>query len=94
MKSLPAIEEIRWAEPIVEPVYDKELEQELGTYLYAGVFPDVLRRVAHQPWLARAEVRCFRPTVSKISPDLAALTLFISSRQNSCRYCYGAARSI
>ncbi len=71
-----------------------ELERELKRYLYAGVFPDVLRRVAYQPWLARAEVRCFRPTVSKISPDLAALTMFISCQQNSCRYCYGAARSI
>jgi alkylhydroperoxidase family enzyme len=79
---------------LIEGRTDQDLEKELKRYMYAGLYPDVLRRLAWRPWLARAEVRCFRPMVSKISPDLAALTLFISCQQNSCRYCYGAARSM
>lgn len=91
---LPALEEIEWRKPFIDPLVDESLEAELKPELPPGPYPDYLRRVAYQPWLAKAELLCLRPSVAHMEPNLAGIAVFIACQQNSCRYCYGATRAV
>jgi len=59
-----------------------------------AVVPGWGSRFAPVPWLVRASCAFARPSVAHIAVDLGDLVDLVVSQDNSCRYCYGAQRSL
>jgi alkylhydroperoxidase family enzyme len=83
--------EIEWDEALVQPVIVPEWEAE-AKQRFAGS-SDYLRRVAPLPWLRRTCAMWQLYPISRLPLRLADLTFLVVSQENSCRYCYGAARA-
>ena len=59
-----------------------------------GVVPPWLPRVASSPWLARAFAALVGRPVAYMAPELFDLISLVVGQDNSCRYCYGAQRTL
>ncbi len=85
------LNEIEWGAPLLPPVVVPEWEAEAKSR-YAGS-SDYLRRVAPLPWLRRVCAGWQLCPITALPVRLADLAFLVVSQENSCRYCYGAARA-
>jgi AhpD family alkylhydroperoxidase len=83
--------EIEWGEALLPPVIVPEWETE-AKQRFAGS-SDYLRRVAPVPWLRRTCAMWQLYPIQHVPLRLADLIFLVVSQENSCRYCYGAARA-
>lgn len=82
--------EIEWGEPLVPPVLVPQWEAEAKRY---GGASDFTRRVAPIAWLRRTCASWVLCPLTVLPVRLADLAFLIVAQENSCRYCYGAARA-
>ncbi len=88
---IESVQEISWREPILPRVPDPAWEEVVRKRF--GRVPDILYRVSRSPWLREAIMNWpwYKPQeVSQRYHDICGL---ITAQENSCRYCYGVARS-
>jgi len=91
---LPTLEEIEWADCLVEghrdPVIERWARQELGS---AG---GPVRYLLPVPWVVRASVRMhvLKIELSHVDLGLADLLSLVVGQDNTCRFCYAAARAL
>jgi alkylhydroperoxidase family enzyme len=92
--SVPAaLAAIEWGECLVPPgPVDPALAADLRRQL--GIVPGWLPRLARVPWLARGFAALVGKPIAYAPPALFDLVSLVVSQDNSCRYCYGAVRSI
>jgi AhpD family alkylhydroperoxidase len=83
--------EIEWGEALLPPVVLPEWEAEAKQRF--GGASDYLRRLAPVPWLRRTAAMWQLYPIRHIPLRLADLIFLVVSQENSCRYCYGAARA-
>jgi alkylhydroperoxidase family enzyme len=83
--------EIEWGEALLGPVILPEWETE-AKQRFAGA-SDYLRRVAPLPWLRRTCAMWQLYPIQHVPLRLADLIFLVVAQENSCRYCYGAARA-
>jgi alkylhydroperoxidase family enzyme len=83
--------DIEWEEPLNEPVVIPTWEKE-AKERYGGA-SDMSRRLAPVPWLSRAFSLSNLYPINTVATRLADLIFLVVSQENSCRYCYGAARA-
>ena len=88
---MTVLQQVEWLDPLVEPGRNKELDryvvEQTGARIpTAGFF-------ATCPWIMRADVDLDFGYVH-LDGDLTALLYMAVSRDNSCRFCYGAARML
>ena len=83
--------EIEWGAPLVSAVVVPEWEAEAKRRF--GGSSDFLRRSAPIPWLARTCAAWTLYPITALPVRLADLMFLVVSQENSCRYCYGAARA-
>jgi len=85
---MATLQDIEWLDPLVERQRNRELER------YAkqktGFVPPHTRFFGACPWILRADID-FDIGCANVS-DLQELIYLVVSRDNSCRFCYGAAR--
>ncbi len=84
------LETTEWLEPLV----DRERNRELERYVkrQTGLLPPYTRYFGECPWIIRADVDLDIGFVDINA--LTALIYLIVSRDNSCRFCYGASRML
>lgn len=75
-------------EPLPEAIA-ADVRQATGGYV-----PGWAPRVARVPWVARSFARFVDRRVAYMPPGLWDLISMVVSQDNSCRYCYGAMRTI
>ncbi len=83
--------EIEWGPPLTAAVVVPEWETEAKQRF--GHVSDYLRRVAPIPWLRRACATWMLYPLTALPVRLADLVFLVVAQENSCRYCYGAARA-
>ncbi len=77
------------------PQENPELEAEFRKRHRSAPYPECLRRVAGSARLARSLVPLYDPIHSvHLDAELASVAMFVTCQENSCRYCYGALRTI
>jgi alkylhydroperoxidase family enzyme len=85
------LKEIPWGEPLVELVDDPEWNAEIMKKF--GPKAMSYRYLAGSRWLREATVRG-NAARSSYAPDrLCMLAILVTAQENSCRFCYGAARA-
>jgi hypothetical protein len=82
------LEKVEWLEPLVEPRSDPELER--WVMEQRGSLDPHTPYFADCPWIIRADVRLDAGYIH--INDLMGLVYLTISRDNSCRFCYGASR--
>jgi hypothetical protein len=87
----PPTEE-EWGRPLVEPQSAPDLERQFRRRL--GMVSGAVPYVAPHPWLYRPFLFLADPTLSHLDADYAAALSFIIARDNSCRFCYSAFRTL
>jgi alkylhydroperoxidase family enzyme len=85
------LNDIEWGPPLVPPVVVPEWETEAKKRF--GGSSDFLRRVAPVPWLRRAVATWTQYPIKALPVRMADLAFLVVAQENSCRYCYGAARA-
>jgi alkylhydroperoxidase family enzyme len=85
------LNEIEWGEALVPAVVVPDWEAEAKAH-FAGA-SDYLRRVAPVPWLRRTCAMWQLCPIGHLPLRLADFAFLVVSQENSCRYCYGAARA-
>jgi alkylhydroperoxidase family enzyme len=85
------LKEIPWGEPLVELVNDPEWNAEIMRKM--GPKAMSYRYLARSRWLREAVMRGNAARCSYASERLAMLTILVTAQENSCRFCYGAARA-
>lgn len=82
-----------WAECLVPPTDPPpDLEQEIRRVVGRNtVFGP---RLAHAPWVARAEVRLIDGPFAYLPRALRERIALVVAQDNSCRYCYGVQRAL
>jgi AhpD family alkylhydroperoxidase len=79
-----------WLEPPpVPPAFAAEIKKLTG-----GVLPAAIARTASVPWVGRTWARVVHKQVAHMPLALWDLIGLVVSQDNSCRYCYGATRTI
>jgi alkylhydroperoxidase family enzyme len=79
-----------WLEPVSPPsTLTAEVKKSMG-----GIVPIWTARLAPVPWAVRAFARMNEAEFAFMPPELWGLIGFVVSRDNSCRYCYGATRTV
>jgi alkylhydroperoxidase family enzyme len=86
------LDEIQWGEPLLPPVADPAWKAEVKRR--TGHVGDLELRVAPSPWLREACLTAAAYRVSHVSARLVNINFLVTSQENSCRYCYGAARAM
>ncbi len=89
---MTALSEIEWEDCLLEPQRNAELERWARSEL--GRPSAVVRYFAPVPWLLRAIVHIETVPLARVSPDLADLAMLVGSRENACRFCYAAIRTL
>jgi alkylhydroperoxidase family enzyme len=85
---LTGLKDVEWLDPLVARERNRELERYVKQE--AGLVPPHTRFFGACPWIMRADID-FDVGCAHIGP-LADLIYLIVSRDNSCRFCYGASR--
>jgi alkylhydroperoxidase family enzyme len=83
--------DIPWSEPIVPAVSDPAWEAEVKRR--AGSVAETYRRIAPVPWLRELCLTIDTSRLQFLSRHLLNVVKMVTSQENSCRYCYGAARA-
>ena len=79
-----------WLEmPAVPPAFAAEIKKLMG-----GTLPVAIARTASVPWVGRTWARVTQKEVAHMPLALWDLIGLVVSQDNSCRYCYGATRTI
>jgi uncharacterized peroxidase-related enzyme len=78
-----------WLEP---PPVPPQLAAEVKKIM--GVLPAAIARTASVPWVGRTWARVAHKEVAHMPLALWDLISLVVSQDNSCRYCYGATRTI
>lgn len=89
---MESIRDVAWERPLVEPVRDREVEARFRAE--TGRPGSMMRYAVGSDWLCDAIIR-FSVQVNThvaLAPDLADQVGLVVSRDNSCRYCFGAQR--
>ena len=89
---MTALSEIEWEDCLLEPQRNTELERWARSEL--GRPAGGMRYFAPLPWLLRAMVHLETVPLARVSPDLADLAMLVGSRDNACRFCYAAIRTL
>jgi len=85
---MKALQDVEWRDPLVEPRSNPELESWIRTHA-ASDYPHA-PYLADCPWMLHADAY-FDESYIYIT-DIAGLIYLTVSRDNSCRFCYGAVR--
>jgi uncharacterized peroxidase-related enzyme len=89
-----ALEQIEWSDKaLLEPISNLILEKEIKK-IYYGSVPRVYPYLFHLPYLAKLRILFDTYPVIHLSDDLILLVSFVVVQEHSCRYCYGATRSL
>lgn len=94
MEAAPAIARMEWSECLLpEGEVPRAVRAEARRTL--RVVPAWVSRLAPSPWLLRACFRLMdsRRPIAHAPIELCELIALVVSRDNSCRYCYGAQRT-
>jgi alkylhydroperoxidase family enzyme len=88
-----SLDQIDWCDvpllqPIVDPVWEKESMKRLG---FVSTMAKYLTPVH---WLLRADELMHARVTPNVPVDLSAMISLVVAMDNSCRYCYGAFRSM
>jgi len=83
-----ALENIEWLDPLVDRGRNRDLEKYAKRV--SGSVPPHVPYLAACPWILRADLH-FDTAMAEIQ-DLADNIYLVVSRDNSCRWCYGASR--
>jgi AhpD family alkylhydroperoxidase len=75
--------------PEVPPAFAAEIKKLTG-----GVLPSAIARTASVPWVGRTWARVVHKEVAHMPLPLWDLIGLVVSQDNSCRYCYGATRTV
>jgi AhpD family alkylhydroperoxidase len=75
--------------PPVPPAFAAEIKKLTG-----GVLPSAIARTASVPWVGRTWARVVQKEVAHMPLALWDLIGLVVSQDNSCRYCYGATRTV
>jgi alkylhydroperoxidase family enzyme len=90
----PAAAGMEWGECWLEPVAPpSDLAAEVKKAM-GGNLPNWATRLSPVPWTVRAFTRVNTSKFAFMPPELWGLIGFVVSQDNSCRYCYGATRTI
>ena len=89
---MAVIEQVEWEECFIEPGRNPELERYLRREI--GIVPSDAPYFAECPWIARSMAAfCFpRGKLAHLDADLCDKICLVVSQDNSCRYCFAAAR--
>jgi len=87
----PPTEE-EWGTPLVEPQSAPELEREFRRRV--GMVSGAVPYVTPHPWLHRPFLFLSDPELAHVDTDYASALSFIIARDNSCRFCYSAFRTL
>jgi alkylhydroperoxidase family enzyme len=85
------MKEIRWGEPLVELVDDPEWNAQIMRRM--GPKAMGYRYLAGSRWLRETVIQGTSARGSYAPDRLAMLAMLVTAQENSCRYCYGAARA-
>jgi alkylhydroperoxidase family enzyme len=85
---MKALQDIEWLDPLVEPSVNPELESWIKKHA-ASDYPHS-PYLGECPWMLRADVYLDESYIH--ITDIAGLIYLTVSRDNSCRFCYGAVR--
>ncbi|HEX7926402.1 MAG TPA: hypothetical protein VF678_02355, partial [bacterium] len=84
--------DISWSDPILPQVADAAWEAEVKRAM--GNVPDFMLRVTPSPWMRRFVMNTHSYRYMHLSPRHADICFLVTSQENACRYCYGAARAM
>lgn len=84
--------EDEWGTPLVEPKSDPDVERAFRRRI--GMVSGAVPYVATHPWLYRPFLFLSDPTLIHIGDEFASALSFIIARDNSCRFCYSAFRTL
>lgn len=84
--------EDEWGTPLVEPRSAPEIEQKFRRRI--GMVSGAVPYVTPHPWLYRPFLFLSDPVLDSIEKDYASALSFIIARDNSCRFCYSAHRTL
>lgn len=87
----PPTEE-EWGTPLVEPQSAPSIERQFRRRV--GMVSGAVPYVAPHPWLYRSFLFLSDPALAHLKRDYAAALSFIIARDNSCRFCYSAFRTL
>jgi alkylhydroperoxidase family enzyme len=85
-----ALQEVEWLKPLADRARNPELEQYVRNE--TGLLTPYTRFFASCPWIMRADID-LDISCAHIG-GLASLIYLTVSRENSCRFCYGASRML
>jgi AhpD family alkylhydroperoxidase len=86
--------QMEWGECWLEPTpMPRDLTAEIRR-LTGGIVPSWATHTASVPWVGRAFALVTRKHVAYMPLPLFGLIALVVSQDNSCRYCYGATRTI
>ncbi len=85
------LNQIEWSPPTLSVVHDTKWEAEVKADI--GMVPDVHTRTSRSPWLRNVMLKWPRYEVQEFPTKLADICGLVAAQENSCRYCYGVARS-
>jgi AhpD family alkylhydroperoxidase len=91
---MPAMHEIEWESPAVEP--RRDLRAELRMLRQLGFVPSAIAYYSACPWIVRstAAFDLLRLGLVYTSFDFAETVGLVVSQDNSCRFCYAASRAM
>ena len=84
------LEEIDWAEPVLPMPTDPQWAAELVSTL--GSAAPCQMMAAQSPWIRRTLQQVIQARFLPATPEQVWLVILVTSQENACRYCYGAAR--
>lgn len=84
--------EDEWGTPLIKPQSDSEIELQFRRRV--GMVSGAVPYVAPHPWLYRPFLFLSDPELTHIPTEYAAALSFIIARDNSCRFCYSAFRTL
>ncbi len=87
----PPTEE-EWGTPLVEPRSAPDIEQKFRRRV--GMVSGAVPYVTPHPWLYRPFLFLSDPVLACIDTDYSSALSFIIARDNSCRFCYSAFRTL
>ncbi len=93
MDTTPTLDQIQWmTPPLVSPLKNPALDQEVKKAL--GMIPTMMPYLYSNPVFVRVGIAAQQYYPLHLPGDLGPLIHLVVSQDNSCRYCYGAVRSM
>lgn len=84
--------EDEWGTPLVEPKSDPDVERKFRRRI--GMVSGAVPYVVPHPWLYRPFLFLSEPALAHLDEEYASAISFIIARDNSCRFCYSAFRTL